>query len=243
MVTYLVFVILGIGLIIWAFWYDKTSFKPEQKRNGKMTKPYHKRWWIWTIAVFMVIGGLGNMLGVDDEDDDADNSSAKTEQVKKSKPKKAKKAKKTSSVTQKKAETSKPKKTAPKKKAETSKPKKTAPKKKPTVSTADKEAAALVLLKKSYKGQAKVWFDADDKAFMIQPTSEDFKEELLDVVQSQDTDDWKQLTDSIDAVSRSLYKNVKLADFVSIVNPDNPDKVLYSSLNGKTAYDFLKDDE
>lgn len=243
MVTYLVFVILGIGLIIWAFWYDKTSFKPEQKRNGKMTKPYHKRWWIWTIAVFMVIGGLGNMLGVDDEDDDADNSSAKTEQVKKSKPKKAKKAKKTSSVTQKKAETSKPKKTAPKKKAETSKPKKTAPKKKPTVSTADKEAAALVLLKKSYKGQAKVWFDADNKAFMIQPTSEDFKEELLDIVQSQDTDDWKQLTDSIDAVSRSLYKNVKLADFVSIVNPDNPDKVLYSSLNGKTAYDFLKDDE
>lgn len=240
MVTYLLFVILGIGLIIWAFWYDKTSFKPEQKRNGKMTKPYHKRWWILTIAVFMVIGGLGNMLGVDDEDDDADNSSAKTEQVKKSKPKKAKK---TSSATQKKTETSKPKKTAPKKKAETSKPKKTAPKKKPTVSTADKEAAALVLLKKSYKGQAKVWFDADNKAFMIQPTSEDFKEELLDVVQSQDTDDWKQLTDSIDAVSRSLYKNVKLADFVSIVNPDNPDKVLYSSLNGKTAYDFLKDDE
>lgn len=226
MVTYLLFVILGIGLIIWAFWYDKTSFKPEQKRNGKMTKPYHKRWWIWTIAVFMVIGGLGNMLGVDDEDDDADNSSAKTEQVKKSKPKKVKK---TSSTTQ--------------KKTETSKPKKTAPKKKPTVSTADKEAAALVLLKKSYKGQAKVWFDADNKAFMIQPTSEDFKEELLDVVQSQDTDYWKQLTDSIDAVSRSLYKNVKLADFVSIVNPDNPDKVLYSSLNGKTAYDFLKDDE
>lgn len=194
-----------------------------------MTKPYHKRWWIWTIAVFMVIGGLGNMLGMDDEDDDADNSSAKTEQVKKAKPKKAKKAKKTSSATQ--------------KKTETSKPKKTAPKKKPTVSTADKEAAALALLKKSYKGQAKVWFDADNKAFMIQPTSEDFKEELLEVVQSQDTDDWKQLTDSIDAVSRSLYKNVKLADFVSIVNPDNPDKVLYSSLNGKTAYDFLKDDE
>ena len=240
MVTYLLFVILGIGLIIWAFWYDKTSFKPEQKRNGKMTKPYHKRWWIWTIAVFMVIGGLGNMLGVDGEDDDADNNSAKTEQVKKSKPKKAKK---TSSATQKKTETSKPKKTAPKKKTETSKPKKTAPKKKPTVSTADKEAAALVLLRKSYKGQAKVWFDATDKAFMIKPTSEDFKEEMLDIVADQDTDDWKQLTNSIDAVSRSLYKNVGLADFVSIVNPDNPDKVLYSSLNGKTAYDFLKDAE
>lgn len=78
---------------------------------------------------------------------------------------------------------------------------------------------------------------------MIQPTSEDFEEELLDVVADQDTDDWKQLTDSIDAVSRSLYKNVKLTDLVSIVNPDNPDKVLYSSLNGKTTYDFLKNDE
>lgn len=78
---------------------------------------------------------------------------------------------------------------------------------------------------------------------MIQPTSEDFKEELLDVVADQDTDDWKQLTDSIDAVSRSLYKNVKLTDFVSIVNLDNPDKVLYSSLNGKITYDFLKNDE
>ena len=78
---------------------------------------------------------------------------------------------------------------------------------------------------------------------MIQPTSEDFKEELLDVVADQDTDDRKQLTDSIDAVSRSLYKNVKLTDLVSIVNPDNPDKGLYSSLNGKTTYDFLKNDE
>ena len=100
-----------------------------------------------------------------------------------------------------------------------------------------------MLLRKSYKGQAKVWFDAADKAFMIKPTSEDFKEEMLDIVADQDTDDWKQLTNSIDAVSRSLYKNVGLADFVSIVNPDNPDKVLYSSLNGKTAYDFLKDAE
>lgn len=107
MVTYLLFVILGIGLIIWAFWYDKTSFKPKQKRNGKMTKPYHKRWWIWTIAVFMVIGGLGNMLGMDDEDDDADNSSAKTEQTSKKKPASHKKSAKTESSTQ--SKKSKPK--------------------------------------------------------------------------------------------------------------------------------------
>lgn len=64
---YFLYVILGIGLIIWAFWYDNTDFKPKQKKNGKMTRPYHKRWWLWTIAVILVVGGIGNILGMDDE--------------------------------------------------------------------------------------------------------------------------------------------------------------------------------
>ena len=241
---YFLYVILGIGLIIWAFWYDNTDFKPKQKKNGKMTRPYHKRWWLWTIAVILVVGGIGNILGMDD--DKADSNSAKTQQAKKTKPKKHKEAKKITSKKSKPKKDTQRKETIPKKTEPKKKPaelKKKTSKKKSFFSNVDKKAAAIILLKKSYKEQAKVWFDADDKAFMIQPTSEDFKEELLDVVADQDTDDWKQLTDSIDAVSRSLYKNVKLTDLVSIVNPDNPDKVLYSSLNGKTTYDFLKNDE
>ncbi|MGO2918632.1 MAG: hypothetical protein ACTICX_03045 [Lactobacillus helveticus] len=111
--------------------------------------------------------------------------------------------------------------------------------KKRDFSNSDKEAAALVLLRNNFKGKAKVWYDAEDKAFMIQPTGSEFKEELLDIVATQDTDDWETLTDSMDKLSRSLYKNLGLADFVSIVNPDNPDKVLYSSLNGESKYDFL----
>ena len=67
MKMYFLYVILGIGLIIWAFWYDNTDFKPKQKKNGKMTRPYHKRWWLWTIAVLLVVGGIGNILGMDDE--------------------------------------------------------------------------------------------------------------------------------------------------------------------------------
>ena len=89
------YVILGIGLIIWAFWYDNTDFKPKQKKNGKMTRPYHKHWLLWTIAVILVVGGIGNILGMDD--DKADSSSAKTEQAKKTKPKKHKEAKKITS--------------------------------------------------------------------------------------------------------------------------------------------------
>lgn len=67
MKMYFLYVILGIGLIIWTFWYDNTDFKPKQKKNGKMTRPYHKRWWLWTIAVILVVGGIGNILGMDDE--------------------------------------------------------------------------------------------------------------------------------------------------------------------------------
>lgn len=113
--------------------------------------------------------------------------------------------------------------------------------KKRTFSKADKEAAALVLLRNNFKGKAKVSFDAENKAFMITPTGDEFKEELLEIVETKDTDDWVTLTNSIDKLSRSLYKDLGLADFVSIANPDSPDKVLYSSLNGKTAYDFLND--
>ena len=35
MFTYLLITIFGIGLLIWAFWYDKNMFKPEKKKNGK----------------------------------------------------------------------------------------------------------------------------------------------------------------------------------------------------------------
>lgn len=213
----LIIMIWGIAYVFYAFWYDKNKLKPEEVKEG--TKPLHKRFTTWLMAVILTFGGFIFLCaGIGNENDDSDNSTAQTEQVKKAKPKKK--------ATQKKTESAQPK-----------------PKKKPTVSNADKEAAALLLLRKNFKGKAKVWYDSDNKAFMIQPTGTEFKEELLDIIATQDTSDWKDLTNSMDSLSRSLYKNLKLADFVSIVNPDNPDKVLYSSLNGHSEYDFLKDDE
>lgn len=83
MFTYLLITIFGIGLLIWAFWYDKNMFKPEKKKNGKMTKPLHTRWYFWVLVVFSIVGGIGNMLGLGADDDDSDNNSAQTEQVKK----------------------------------------------------------------------------------------------------------------------------------------------------------------
>lgn len=209
---YLIMALIGIIFVIWMFRYDKSHPNQIKKSNGKVQKPLHKRWWTWTIAVILIVGGLGNAMGLAADDDDDSASVARTEsKTKREKPKNKK------SVSHKKNS------------------------KKQSFSTEDKEAAALLMLKQNFKGKAKVWYDADNKAFMIQPTSDEFKEELLDVVATQNTDDWTNLTNSMDKLSRSLYKNLGLVDFVSIVNPDNPDKVLYSSLNGESKYDFLKD--
>lgn len=207
-------VVLGIAYIFYSFWYDKNKFKSEE--DGK---PLHNRFTTWLMVVVLIIGGFFVFLaGVGSQSTDDDDASA-TQTVQTSKKAKQSKAK------------------------NHSKAKKSGAKKSKSVSDEEKEAAALLLLKKNFKGKAKVWYDSDNKAFMIQPTGTEFKEELLDIIATQDTSDWKELTDSMDSLSRSLYKNLQLADFVSIVNPDNPDKVLYSSLNGHSEYDFLKDDE
>ena len=157
------------------FRHDSAMKKSDDfnKKVAAGTKPRkmlitHK-WWVWVLAVFVFLAGVGTAFGSDD--DSSDNSaqtSKKSETKKKPAQSSSKPAKKTTQSS------SSSKKT----------PKKTT--KKPKVSDADKEAAALMLLKKSYKGKAKVWFDAENKAFMIQPTGKDFKDELLDVVATQD---------------------------------------------------------
>lgn len=61
--------IIGIIIIAAMFWFDKTVFKPTKKKNGKMTKPFHKRWWTWTIAVALIVGGIGGALNPSPDDD------------------------------------------------------------------------------------------------------------------------------------------------------------------------------
>ena len=217
-----VFFIVLITVVCWrVHLYRKNHFK------GKELGKFVGKSILWFLLA-LIVCSIALISTAPDVDNSANSAKTKTHKVKKSK-------KKTNTENANKKE-AKQTEEAKKKSQEKKKTKK-----KKGFSNSDKEAAALGMLKQNFKGKAKVWYDAENKAFMIQPTGDEFKEELLDIVATQDTDDWEILTDSMDRLSRSLYKNLGLADFVSIVNPDNPDKVLYSSLNGESKYDFLND--
>lgn len=77
--------VIGVVLLLVMFWYDKKIFKSVTKRNGKTTKPFHKRWWTWGIIVCLIAGGIGGAIDNDgtgfEDDDDYDDTP--TEQVKK----------------------------------------------------------------------------------------------------------------------------------------------------------------
>ena len=46
--------IIGIAIIVAMFWFDKNKFESVKKKNGKMSKPFHKRWWTWAIVAVLI---------------------------------------------------------------------------------------------------------------------------------------------------------------------------------------------
>lgn len=108
------------------------------------------------------------------------------------------------------------------------------------LSKSEKIAAALVILKKNYKGKAEVKYSSSADMFTILPTMDGYRD-ILDDAEDGDTSEWETVTDSIDEVSKSLYKDVKLKIPVSLVNPDDTSKVLYTSIDGLSSYDFTDD--
>lgn len=77
----LIIMVWGIAYVFYAFWYDKNKLKPEDVKEG--TKPLHKRFTTWLMAVILTVGGFIFLCaGIGNENDDGD-STAQTEQVKK----------------------------------------------------------------------------------------------------------------------------------------------------------------
>ncbi|WP_249905351.1 hypothetical protein [Lactobacillus amylovorus] len=77
----LIIMVWGIAYVFYAFWYDKNKLKPEDVKEG--TKPLHKRFTTWLMAVILTVGGFILLCaGIGNENDDGD-STAQTEQVKK----------------------------------------------------------------------------------------------------------------------------------------------------------------
>lgn len=57
--------IIGIGIIPAMFWIDKVNADSTMAKEHpeKMKKPLHKRWWIYLIAIILVVGSIGNLTG------------------------------------------------------------------------------------------------------------------------------------------------------------------------------------
>lgn len=97
---------------------------------------------------------------------------------------------------------------------------------------------------KNYKGDAKVAYNKEWNAITITPTSNDFTDSVNAALNDGEgeSQDWKKLTESFKTLSTTVLENTEVADIsVALVNPDNPDKILYSAQDGKTTYDLAKD--
>lgn len=66
--------IIGIAIIVAMFWFDKNKFESVKKKNGKMSKPFHKRWWTWAIVAVLIIGGIGGVFNSNSDDDQTASS-------------------------------------------------------------------------------------------------------------------------------------------------------------------------
>lgn len=110
----------------------------------------------------------------------------------------------------------------------------------PNSSKSEKISMALAILKENYKGKAEVKYNSSDDMFTILPTMDGYID-IIHEAEDGDTDNWDTVTDSIDKVSKALYEDVKLKMPVSLVNPANEEKVLYTSIDGLSAYDFTDD--
>lgn len=110
-------------------------------------------------------------------------------------------------------------------------------KKSKSTTNTTKANMALEILQKNYADKAKVEYNKAENMFTILPTVDGY-DDVIQEAADGDTSDWHRITDSIDEVSRSLYDDVKLKTPVSLLNPSDPDKVLYTSIDGTSAYDF-----
>lgn len=96
---------------------------------------------------------------------------------------------------------------------------------------------------KNYEDDAKVAYNKEWNAITITPTSKDFTESVTALINDGEgeSQDWKKLTESFKTLSTTVLENTEVANIsVALVNPNNPDKILYSAQDGKTTYDLAK---
>ena len=102
---------------------------------------------------------------------------------------------------------------------------------------------AVSIMQEEYDDSADVYYDKENDVIAIKPTDEEFEDEMIAVLDGDESEhDWNKLTKSIDDLSETIYDDCHIKTPISIVNPENTDKVLYMSYDGESLYDVMHDD-
>ena len=101
---------------------------------------------------------------------------------------------------------------------------------------------AVAIMQDNYDDEADVYYDKENDVIAIKPTDEEFEDETIAVLDGDESkSNWRDLTDSIDELSETIYDKLHIKTPVAIVNPENTDKILYASYDGETVYDVMDD--
>ncbi|KIS03148.1 hypothetical protein [Paucilactobacillus wasatchensis] len=108
-------------------------------------------------------------------------------------------------------------------------------------SAATAQQNVLTQLKKNYKSIGSVTFDQKTKTYEIQPSDSNTVKALNYVIStpSKASDaGWGTLTKSIKTTSKQLKKALGDGYSISMMEPDNTAKAMYTVKDGKTTYDI-----
>lgn len=110
-----------------------------------------------------------------------------------------------------------------------------------TASQEQKESAVLRQLQKAYSKLGTVSFDSANKTFKITPTDDEMKQALSQLAQNPGQADqmgWPKFTASLRKTSSQLVNVLGDGYSISLLNPGNKDKPLYTAKDGKTTFDI-----
>lgn len=98
----------------------------------------------------------------------------------------------------------------------------------------DTTDAIVDILDTTFDKVADVGFDDENEVITLTPKDPNFTAAALDASTSED---WEEMTDSLDELSQTIHKNFKVSIPLVIINPHNTDKILYETLDGVPVYD------
>ena len=99
---------------------------------------------------------------------------------------------------------------------------------------------AVKQLNDNFNGEVQFGYDENKKMFTFLPLTESVKENITEIKGGADPEGWAQLTKVLDDLSSNIYDTLEVHEPISLIDPTDQSKILYTSLDGKATYDSMK---